>query len=226
LVQAGMGFVPVHVLSFSPAAVEMRLLFPPKGQSLSAVKDMPGCSEALACFNGPFFTTDDRPIGLLISGGRRIQKLKSTSWGVFYVDRDHRAHVAARSHYQRLVGSDGVEFAVQSGPGLLGGSKTASLSKGLALRTAVGIDRDGQVHVVVTRMPVSLSFLARFGAEDLHLVEMLNLDGGSSSQLVTHDGLARVDLPAAAVAAGIGLYPRATGASAPGAPASPEGTSP
>jgi len=216
--RAGLGFVSVHVITLDPRMVELRLLFPPKGEALSFVKSMPGCDTALACFNGSFFQEDSRPIGLLVSEGKRRQRLKtSSSWGVFYVDKERRARVLGRRDFESsmktsdreiAVQPGDLEFAVQSGPRLLKGGEVVSTHRGLSLRTAIGIDSEGQVYVAVVRVPVSLPFLARFGRDTLHLTDMLNLDGGSSSQLVVHVKDKTADLPGVPVAVGVGLYPR------------------
>lgn len=206
-VHTAMGVVPVHVLTFSPDTLQARLLFPPEGKTLSTVDAMPGCARALACFNASFFRETDKPIGLLVSEGKVLQKVQKVSWGVFWIDGQHKAHIVRRKTFERKVELEDVEFAVQSGPTLLLDGKILDRKSTPAIRTAIGIDSEGRVKVLVARLPITLEILAGFGKKELSLQHLMNLDGGSSSQLFLHAG-EEVSLTAGPVAVGVGLYLR------------------
>ena len=206
-VHTALGVVPVHVLTFSPIALQAKLLFPPEGKTLSVVDAMPGCAQALACFNASFFRESDKPIGLLVSEGKVVQKAQKVSWGMFWIDRSHKAHIVRRKTFERKVELDDVEFAVQSGPTLMLAGELLERKSTPAIRTAIGIDGQGKVRVLVARLPITLERLARFGKEELSLQHLMNLDGGSSSQMFLH-GAERVGLTGAPVAVGVGLYSR------------------
>ena len=206
-VHTALGVVPVHVLTFSPKVLELKLLFPPEGKTLSVVDAMPGCAEALACFNASFFRENDKPIGLLVSEGKVLRKVQKVSWGMFWIDRSHAANMARRKTFERKVDVGKIEFAVQSGPTLMRAGKLLDRKSTPALRTAVGIDREGKVLVLVARFPISLQRLAGFAQEKLGLQYLMNLDGGSSSQMFLH-GAKEVTLTGEPVAVGVGLYSR------------------
>lgn len=180
VVGMSLGFVSVHVLRFSPADVEMKLLFPHIEGGLERVAEMAGCGSSLACFNASFFTPENRPLGVLISEGKRIQRVRGGSWRVFWVGKDRIPRMDSRSEFPWRE----AEFAVQSGPLMVRGGKVQTdMRASLARRTAIGIDGRGRVVLLVTTLPVSLDALARLAVARLEVRELLNLDGGSSSQL-------------------------------------------
>jgi uncharacterized protein YigE (DUF2233 family) len=202
-----LGMVRFHVLLFDPGQVEMRLLVPEEGVTLQRVARMPGCDEALACFNASFFLASGRPMGLMVSQSRKIQGLRKVSWGVFWVDKEHKPHVSRKRHFQKKVKMADVAFAVQSGPTILLDGKIIPKDSRPASRTAVGIDGKGRVVVVATKALVTLDHLSRFAAKNLGVVDLVNLDGGTSTQLML-DGEKGATLYGVPVAVGIGLYGR------------------
>ncbi len=206
-VHTAFGVVPIHVLAFSPDELQARLLFPPEGKTLSHVDAMPGCARALACFNASFFRENDKPIGLLISRGKVLQKVQKVSWGMFWIDDQHKAHIVPRKSFERKVDLNHVEFAVQSGPTLMLDGELLDRKSTPAIRTAIGIDGEGNLKVLVARLPVTLESLAAFGKEELSLKYLMNLDGGSSTQLFVNSG-EPVRLRGVPVAVGVGLYSR------------------
>lgn len=142
---------------------------------------------ALIAVNGGFFDKKYNPLGLRASNGQRINPIKHISWwGVFYTRRWHAFIASPRQYIPR----GGIDFAIQSGPRLIINGTIPSLKPGRAQRTALGIDRQGNVFILVTEnVSLSTSELAeRMKSPPLNCYNALNLDGGSSTQLV-------VDLP-------------------------------
>lgn len=206
VVRASLGLVPVHVLKFSPRDFELRLLFPPEGTVLSGVAEMPGCADALACFNASFFTQEGRPLGLLVSRGVQHQNPRRGTWHSFVVDKQGGAHLLSVEELGNFALP--LEFGLQSGPLLIKGGKTRSDVKWtLARRTALGLDEDGNVLLLVATLPLSLQELARVASQALKARDLLNLDGGSSTQLLW-DGDSPVRIDGDPVAVGGALFPR------------------
>ena len=204
----GFGLVPVHDVRFDPSRVEMRVLSPEPGE-LAVVGGMAGCREAVACANGSFFDEKNRPLGLIVSGTERIQRLRGTTWGVFWVGRKGRAQIFQQEEFEKGVDVDhDVEFAIQSGPMMLYGGEEQGTRWQLARRTALGLDSAGFVHLLVVPVPVSLSSLAQFALEELKLTHLINLDGGSSTQARIRLSGAEVDIAGDPVANGVGLFYR------------------
>lgn len=207
------GIARLRVLRLAPAEVELRLVSPEEGATLATIPGMAGCEDALACVNGPFFDVDDSPIGLLVSRGIVEQPLRKISWGVFWIDRKGRAHVDKRGDFQTGVDiAEEVWFAVQSGPTIVRDGKVLKRARrDVARRTAVGIDSKGRVLVLVAGLPVSLNALAEVAREKLDMEHLVNLDGGSSTQLVTGPALGEHRVTGLPVARAIGLLPVKTG---------------
>jgi uncharacterized protein YigE (DUF2233 family) len=201
VVGMSLGIVSVHVLRFSPADVEIKLLFPQKEGELQRVEEMAGCMSSLACFNASFFTPENRPLGVLVSEGKRIQRVRRGSWRIFWVGRDRIPRMDSRSEFSWRE----AEFAVQSGPLMVKGGKVQmDMRASLARRTAIGIDGRGRVVLLVTTLPVSLDALARMAVARLEVRDLLNLDGGSSCQLwMKHSPRARVTGDPVAVGAAL-----------------------
>lgn len=148
-------------------------------------------SKALIAINGGFFDQNFHPLGLRISGKRQHTPLKRISWwGVFYI-KNHHAHIDSARHY---INDQAVDFAVQSGPRLLVHNQLLSLKTGYAERSALGITKDGRVIIAVTKnFPMTTTDLAQLlNKSPVNCVDALNLDGGSSSQLIAHLGLFQI----------------------------------
>jgi uncharacterized protein YigE (DUF2233 family) len=150
-------------------------------------------SNALIAINGGFFDNNKRPLGLRISNRKQENPIKNISWwGIFYIKNQHAA-IASRNNFKQ---DKKIDFALQSGPRLVINGKIPLLKPGMAERSALGIDENGQVLIVVTeRYPMTTQDLASFMKNTLHAHNALNLDGGSSSQLIANIDTFRLDVP-------------------------------
>ncbi len=204
-----LGLFRVHVLRFSPGEVELRYVSPPAGRTLSTVDAMSGCSDAVACVNASFFEAEtDRPIGLIVSSGKVLQRLKKVSWGVFWIDSRGQAHVTGPKAFASEVDVDHeVRFAVQSTPMLIAdGKKKKPSDRRRARRTVLGADSQGRILVASFPFPIAHTDVATFMKEHLGAVQLMNLDGGSSTQLVIPGDAAGL-VTGVPVANGLGLFP-------------------
>jgi uncharacterized protein YigE (DUF2233 family) len=218
------GLARVRVLRFDPNEFELRLLRPANGANLARVSQMPGCRDALACFNGSFFKEEGgEPLGLMVTGSVLLQPLRSVSWGVFWIDNEGEPHISRRDDFNTRVDPEQeVSFAVQSGPTtLLKGVVKKKDSKKLARRTSIGIDDRGRIVVMVANFPVKLAALAEFAKTKLGATDLMNLDGGSSTQLIVHGSPNEPKVLGFPVAVGIGVYPRLAAGVAGNGPSRP-----
>ena len=154
-------------------------------QNEASLHDLSTHSQALISINGGFFDEQYRPLGLRLGHQHRESQIKPISWwGIFYV-ANKRARVV---QYDALPAQNSLEFAVQSGPRLLVNGNILKLKPGHAERTALGITSDGRVIMVTTEhMPLTTSRLAQLMKQaPLHCDNALNLDGGSSTQLIAN----------------------------------------
>jgi uncharacterized protein YigE (DUF2233 family) len=142
-------------------------------------------------FNGGFFDTDWRPLGLRIAAGKTLIGLRPrVDWGVLVL-RDERAQIV---HSREFRPDPAIEQAIQVGPRLLVDGQPLRLKPQVSRRTAVALDRDGRtLTVVVTRVAASAQALAELLAR-LGFHSALMLDGGPSSQLSAALGGLELDL--------------------------------
>ena len=160
----------------------------PSGKA--CVRDLVRSHTLLGGINGTYFDENDRPLGLTITQGRPLTPLRKADWGVFYVD-DSGAHLA---HTREYTGADTVRFAIQCGPRLVVDGRPVKLKLQSARRTAIGVDADGHILLVVTTgQPFRADHFARLlaaspAAGGLGCRDALNLDGGASSQMYLSAG--------------------------------------
>ncbi|WP_133126900.1 phosphodiester glycosidase family protein [Legionella nagasakiensis] len=144
-------------------------------------------SNALIAINGGFFDKNYHSLGLRISNHQLHNPIKHISWwGVFYI-KGQKPYLSAPRQFKN---NHYVSFALQSGPRLLINGKIPSLKPGLAERTALGINSNDEVIILVTdNTPMTTKTLAEImKSSPLNCKEALNLDGGSSSQLTANIG--------------------------------------
>jgi uncharacterized protein YigE (DUF2233 family) len=137
---------------------------------------------ALIALNGGFFDQAYQPLGLRIGHAHRYNALKSISWwGVFSIE-GRRAHISSYKDFKLTPNTD---FAIQSGPRLLINNTIPKLKPGRAERSALGINAQGHIIILVTEnSPLTTAELAHLmQSSPLRCESALNLDGGSSTQL-------------------------------------------
>lgn len=157
------------------------LVFDPPGRVAPPVAKETG---ALALVNASYFDASGRPLGLLVSDGKLLSPRNARGWAL--------AAIAHGELFLRTATSeppDGTEQAVQAGPLLVvGGRPRENGSTKASRRAFVGRDASGRIVLGATDGPVTLQGLAqRLAAPESEggagLVDALNLDGGSSTQL-------------------------------------------
>lgn len=141
-------------------------------------------STALIALNGGFFDHKHQPLGLRVGHHQQQNPIKHISWwGIFYI-KNNKPHISSVHAYTI---DKATEFALQSGPRLLIKGRIPHLKPGLAERSALGINADNKVIIVVTdNNPITTTELATIlKSPPLLCTDALNLDGGNSSQLKT-----------------------------------------
>lgn len=142
-----------------------------------------GC---VAGVNGGFFHPDGQPLGLMIAGGQRINRLERARLLSGLVYGDARGIHLVR--WGRFQDHPGIDALLQSGPYLVeGGDPVRGLSESAFSRRAfIATDWRGRWLLGVTPDAISLAELATALASPGALSpwpidRALNLDGGSSS---------------------------------------------
>lgn len=159
-----------------------------------SVKGMVLKTGALLGINGGFFDSQYKPIGLLVRDGKTLNPFKSISWwGVFSYDKSAGASV---DRLQSFEPKPSTEIAIQAGPRLVDENRVMPLKKNDSQKTFVGIVSAHQVILGVTNgSSVDAVDLARILRKELGLKEVLNFDGGGSTQLYAKFANYEKDLP-------------------------------
>ncbi len=183
------------------------VLGPAKGEPYRSFSTFASTEPARArrvafAMNGGMYGEDGRPIGYYVEGGKRLHKLNRAKGpgnfhllpnGVFF-GNDTQWGVVESARFARLV-KDRPQFGTQSGPMLLiGGKLHPRISQDGAsryVRNAVGVDRQGRAHFVISDEPLSFGKLARYFRDELKAPNALFLDGNVSS--LWHPGAGRMD---------------------------------
>jgi len=142
--------------------------------------------------NGGMFDDAGLPIGYYVEGGTRTKELNRADGpgnfhlkpnGVFFGTGTHWQVLSADRFYADVA--DRPEFGTQSGPMLVvdGEIHPEITENGPSrlTRNAVGVDRQGKAHFVITEGPVSFGVLARYFRNVLETPNALFLDGTVSS---------------------------------------------
>lgn len=214
VLEGGLPPARVHVVRFDPArfaleAVRGSEVDPRDG--LAAAPDFRRARGAVAAVNGGYFDPNYKPLGLLVSRGEQLERLRRVDHGVFYIAGGR----PGLQHAKRFVAPADLEFAVECGPRLVVDGAPTQLKPSQARRAALGYDAAGRAYVIVSDAVMSLQAFADAIArpverDGLGLVGALNLDGGSSAMLDLAAGAERAQVPSAIeVPVGLVVVPRA-----------------
>jgi len=142
--------------------------------------------------NAGMFEPDGKPVGLLVQNGAETSPLNLNDGtgnfymkpnGVFLINAKHEAFVVESSAYTVLLTP--VVWATQSGPLLVhGGGINPDFnaeSKNLAVRSGVGVRKDGTIVFSISRLPVNFYTFASLFLNQLKCPNALYLDGTISA---------------------------------------------
>ncbi len=186
--------------SINPKKYDFDIYQNTEKETARTISEIHGDTNSLLTFNGNFFTEDFKSTGLLLSKGKILRdyvKAKLLN-GIFAIRNDGTAEIITNG---RINKSD-YSFAIQSGPLLInkkGGIAVEDKSTDLASRTAIGIDEEGNITLIILKQSLldmdNRVTLFQFAGllketpalQELNLHSVLNLDGGSSSGLMIQD---------------------------------------
>ncbi len=161
-------------------------------------------------FNGNFFTKDFKPTGLLISQEKLLHKSSEAELlnGIFTIDKNNRPKLYDPN---QITDMSPFIFAIQNGPILLNEKREIGIKSDdhkKASRTAIGLDKDGKIVVIILKQTFfnrdNMSSLYEFAQllkdspefRSLSLHSVLNLDGGPSTGMKTGEKYyAEIDIP-------------------------------
>lgn len=175
-----------------PARDRVRLVIDSDLRTLAALADRLGPkSKVRFAMNGGMYDDGGKAIGLAVIAGRQIHALNRKRGGgnfhllpngVFSAEADGW-HVRTSDGY--AAASPAADMATQSGPMLVIGGKLhpefSPNGDSRYIRNAVGIDRSGKAHFVISEQPVSFGLIARLFRDHLGCPNALFLDGSVSA---------------------------------------------
>jgi exopolysaccharide biosynthesis protein len=186
------------------------------GLKSADVKTFASITGATVVVNANYFDERGRPLGLLKTARSRPHTSLSKSslfTGIFGI----RNSLAFITHRDELA-LDGGEEAVQAGPLLLRSGVPLAITRGAgrqSRRSLIGLDKDQKMIIAVTDSFVGgltwveLQELFDGQAGVVPTLELLNLDGGGSSQLYVKGPPIEQHVPGATtVPVALGFFPK------------------
>lgn len=193
-----------YVYKVSPSSVRMAWK-DGKGYIISNIKNLKellaGRGQKLVCaMNGGMYTKEQGPCGLYIENGVTKHSLNKNfsgsgnfctgfgeekTNGVFITKRDGTAQILKSKDF---VSNDSYLCATQSGPILLWNRqinpKFSQKSQSLLVRNAIGVDKNGNVVLVMSKSDTSFYDLANLFLTQLDCENALYLDGVVSDMYI------------------------------------------
>ncbi len=175
----------LHFAIFHPRATALRVIDQAEAPRRDLAEAM-AQEHALAGVNGGYFDPQDAPVGLLVSAGKKIQRLSTARLlsGVLLAT-PKRVEIVRPSHFKM---SAQIKNAVQCGPLLVerGDPVNGLNDTRAARRTFAAVNENGSTGVLGFCSDVSLADLGQIlcltnVAGEQKFARALNLDGGSSS---------------------------------------------
>lgn len=188
--------VTLTAVRFDPKFYDLKVLTIPLDKiNQTSITSLAGTTKAQALINGSFFNEELGILGLAVSDGKTVSRMTvaGENRGIFFV-KNEKARLVHRDRFS----VSGTTQALQSGPWLVSEGKPQTTFKHpekLNRRSAVCTDDKGRVLFVITdtaingiTMPHLAKVLAAPGPKGFGCYRALNLDGGTSSQMVLWNG--------------------------------------
>lgn len=173
----------IHAFRINPQTHKLQLIFARDiKENAASVEEFIQHLPALITINGGFFDNSHAPLGLRINNFKLESPFKKISWWGIFLIKNGKPKIIAGKDYRADAA---IEFAIQAGPRLVVNGEIPKLKGGLAERTALCINKKGQLIIIVTEnFPLTTEALAtRLKGAPCNCVQAINLDGGSSSQI-------------------------------------------
>lgn len=209
-VPTSLGSVQIHLLKVDLNKFRVQpVLAADYGSKVLSSKNMVKQSKALAVINANFFDKQNIPLGLVLKNGKIKNPFHKTNWWASLLIKGNHARIS-KVFYPKHV--KGYGSGVQAGPRLVISGKVPRLKNKSSPKSAVGIDRQGKLILIATEGSLPIQDLANILAKPsskggVGLKNVLNLDGGSSSQLYVKVGDFEKNLPGLVkVPVGLGVF--------------------
>lgn len=142
------GDATLHQVEIDPARWTLDAVRVAPTTAPAAARD----SDAAFAINANFFDPDRKPLGVVVSRGKVIQRPHPVSWqSIFYTAPGSKAAIVLPEQWAAV--RDDAAMAVQAGPRLVAEGRTTDATRGNAsLRSGVCLTADDRVTFFVTTM--------------------------------------------------------------------------
>lgn len=185
--------VNIHAVRVNLSQLQVKPIHTP---ARSFVKSMAISHDALAVLNANFFEPSGKPLGIVVADKTELNSFKNISWWSILCIKDQAAQIFHASVYQQGQ----CDNAIQAGPRLVVQGAATKLKENISKKSAVGLNAKGELFLIATEniLPISLfaEVLRVKEAEGgFELIDVLNLDGGSSTQIYVNTTNFTLDIP-------------------------------
>ncbi len=187
----------LFLASIDPQIFHLEIITNPEPPESLSIKQLHKQQDSKLSFNGGFYTPEFQPTGLLISNTEMLHPYQNAELtnGVFILDKNNQPKLLTVEQFNQ-TDLQTLRFALQAGPILLdqnGQIAVSSDSQNKASRTAIGIDQNNHIIVIILRQTLierqNTESLYQFAKilQKLDLHSTLNLDGGNSTGLIINN---------------------------------------
>lgn len=199
--------VNIHVVKVNLSQFDIKPIYT---SARSSVKSMAISHDALVVINANFFEPSGKPLGLVAADKNELNPFKDISWWSILCLQNQAAKIFHSTKFE----NGSCDSAIQAGPRLIIQGSVPKLKENVSRKSAVGINSKNEILIIASEniLPISLF------AEVLHLkesegglglVDALNLDGGSSTQIYVNTKSFVLDIPNfVQVPVGLGVFKR------------------
>lgn len=199
--------VNIHALKVDLSLLQIKPIVTP---ARSSVKSMAISHDALAVLNANFFEPSGKPLGVVVADKAELNAFKNISWWSVLCIKNQAAQIFHASVYQH----DQCDNAIQAGPRLVVQGVIPKLKENISKKSAVGLNAKGELFLIATENILPISLFAEVlrvkeSEGGFELVDVLNLDGGSSTQIYVNTASFSLDIPNfVQVPVGLGVFPK------------------
>ncbi len=191
------------IVQIDPNLYSFQIEENPNKKTAKTIEQIHKETNAALTVNGGFFTEKFKPTGLLISNGKELSSLSNANLvnGIIAITKQGELKFFDTTEFDNdtKINAKEYEFAIQNGPIILdenGNIKTETTSPLTASRTAMGIDKNSNIVLIIVKQSLfnidnslTLDQLAHITKDNpelqkLGIHSLVNLDGGSSTGLM------------------------------------------
>lgn len=197
--------VVLHALKVNPKKFKIRPVYDKTGLFAKIHAEQ---KKAVAVINANFFDPQGHVLGLLKQSNVVLNPKKDVSWWSVFCVKNSAAQIIHQSKYHDSMCED----AVEAGPRLVVNGAIPALKKENSYKTAVGVNKMGEVILLVTADPVPIGELAQLfvlpeNRNGFDCPNAMNLDGGSSTQMYVKTNSFELSIPSLMkFPAGLGVF--------------------